>query len=255
MPDFLVIGAQKAGTTSMIRALRTHPRIDSAEFGELQYFTFRYTKGPAWYRLHFPLEAVQQRHRERHGWAPLAGEKSPQYLWHPRVPARAAALVPDAKLIALLREPVSRAVSQWHMNRRGGAEPLDLSEGLRLEAERTGPQLDLIRADVIEERHSMAARYSYAQRGLYAEQIDRWLEHFPREQLLILKAEDLFTEPATAYGRVFEFLGLPPHHGSFARENAAPRREPIPPEAEERLRAYYEQPNADLAERYGITWP
>src|SRR5687768_13237463 len=98
LPDFLIIGAQRGGTTSLYRYLTEHPEIDPAVRKEIHFFSRHHEQGLDWYRAHFP----------RRDESSLVGEASPNYLVHPDVPARVAAALPRVKLIALLRNPVDR---------------------------------------------------------------------------------------------------------------------------------------------------
>src|SRR5436309_16134274 len=106
LPDFIVIGAQKSGTGSLYAYLNGHPDVAGARVKEVHYFDLHYHRGVDWYLDQFPDEAAA---RPR-----CTGEASPYYLFHPHAPRRAFDLVPDARLIALLRDPVDRAISHYH---------------------------------------------------------------------------------------------------------------------------------------------
>ena len=107
LPDFLIIGAQKAGTGFLHHYLTEHPAILSAAQKEIHYFTIHYGRGPGWYRAQFPLERLV------HPAGHMTGEASPNYIYHPRAAERANDLVPSARIIAILRDPVSRATSHF----------------------------------------------------------------------------------------------------------------------------------------------
>jgi hypothetical protein len=129
---------------------------------------------------------------------------------HPLVPQRAAELLPGVKLVALLRNPVDRALSHYQHEVRGGRETLSFAEAIEKEPERLAGEEKRLREDPSYYSYNHH-RYSYMQRGLYVEQLRRWVEHFPRSQLLVLQAESLFRAPAEVTGEVYRFLGLPPH--------------------------------------------
>lgn len=221
LPDFLVIGAQKSGTSSLYRYLAQHPQIRASDPKEVHYFDGglkvgqdSYTRGEGWYRSHFPLLSDV---------AP--GEKvfeaSPLYLLHPLVPARVASVVPHAKLIAVLRNPVDRALSHYFHNVRNNhlrQNREELSPGEAMAAEE-GRLAELIaRGDYGNEAYRA---FSYKARGRYLEQIERYWAHFPRENLLALRAEDLFLDPAGTVRRVFDFLELDiaPRHIDYKPQN------------------------------------
>src|SRR6187200_1451927 len=137
LPDFLVIGAQKAGTTALYAYLRWHPGITGPSWKEVSFFDRHWWRGEAWYRGQFPLRAGGR----------LVGEASPSYLFHPLAPERARSLVPDAKLIALVRNPVDRAYSQYQHAVALGREPLSFEDALAAEDERLVGEVERLLAD------------------------------------------------------------------------------------------------------------
>ena len=242
LPDFLIIGAQKAGTTALYAYLREHPQITGPSWKEVSFFDRHYARGEAWYRGNFPNTL-----RARGG---LVGEASPSYLFHPLAPERVAALVPEAKLVALVRDPVDRAFSHYQHEVALGREPLSFEDALEAEDERLRGEEERMAADPAYFSHAWW-NYTYRARGRYAEQLERWLVPFPREQLLVLPSEELLGEPEQAHGRVLEFLGAAPH-----RLDAYPRvferqYEPMRPETRLRLAAQFAEPNRRLYELLG----
>ena len=180
LPDFLVLGAQKAGTTALYAYLRWHPGITGPSWKEVSFFDRHWWRGERWYRGQFPL-----RSRGR-----LVGEASPSYLFHPLAPERARAVVPDARLLVVLRNPVDRAYSQYQHEVALGREPLSFEDALAAEEERTRGEVERIVADPRAFSHEWWD-HTYAARGLYAEQLDRWLAVFPRDQLLVVTSDEL----------------------------------------------------------------
>jgi hypothetical protein len=242
LPDFLIIGAQKAGTTALYAYLREHPQITGPSWKEVSFFDRHFARGEAWYRGNFPNTL-----RARGG---LVGEASPSYLFHPLAPARLAALVPEAKLVALVRNPVDRAFSHYQHEVALGREPLSFEDALVAEDERLHGEEERIVADPAYFSHAWW-NYTYRARGRYADQLERWLAVFPREQLLVMPSEELLAEPEQAHGRVLEFLGAGPH-----RLDAYPRvferqYEPMRPETRLRLAAEFAEPNRRLYELLG----
>ncbi len=235
LPDFLVIGAQKAGTTALYAYLRWHPAITGPSWKEVSFFDRHWWRDEAWYRGHFPL-----RSRGR-----LVGEASPSYLFHPLAPERARAVVPNARLIALVRDPVDRAYSQYQHEVALGREPLTFEDALAAEEGRTRGEVERLLADP--RAFSRAWwDHTYAARGLYAEQLERWLAIFPREQLLVVTTDELGERPAEAYASILAFLGAPPHRLDeyprvFDREYA-----PMRPETRAALVAHFAEPNRRL---------
>jgi hypothetical protein len=231
LPAFLVVGAQRCGTTSLHSYLAAHPQVRAATGKELQYFSLHYGRGERWYRGHFPPPAPGR----------VSFEASPLYLFHPAAPARVAATLPEGRFVALLRDPVERAWSHYLHTRSYGHEPLDFASALAAEPERL-------------ESPDGFRRYSYAARGRYAEQLSRWFAHVPRERLHVVRSEDLYADPAAVYAGVLEFLGLEPFTPpEFAVHTRRVDRTGPPDDAVAPLRDHFAPHNARLADLLG--WP
>ena len=217
LPDFLIIGAQKAGTSSLYKYLIQHPAILPAYQKEIHFFTLPslYNKGTRWYRGHFPTSLA------KNGNGRLTGEASPSYLFFPLVPQRVHQVMPQVKLIALLRDPVARAFSNYHHQVRRGLETLSFAEAIQQEPARLGDDWQKTVADP--HFHSLnLAHYSYLLRGDYVSQLKRWRQFFPPEQMLVLKSEDFYEEPQQLVAQVTAFLNLPtwtPNPAIFKRYN------------------------------------
>lgn len=250
LPSVLIIGAQKSGTTSLFKYLVQHPDVLRPLSKEVHYFDFHYFRGVKWYRGRFPYT-----HRLRRGSLTL--DASPYYLVHPLVPQRVAQLLPEVKLVALLRNPVDRALSHYQHEVRGGREPLSFGEAIEKESERLAGEEERLRNDphYYSFNHH---RYSYTRRGLYIEQLRRWVQHFPRSQLMVLQSERLFRDPVAATAAVQDFLGLRPHrlelHEPFLQGGYD---RTMPPELRTRLLTYFEPYNRELYQWLGeeFDWP
>ncbi len=235
LPDFLVIGAQKAGTTALYAYLRWHPGITGPSWKEVSFFDRHWWRGEAWYRGQFPLRAGER----------LVGEASPSYLFHPLAARRARSLVPDAKVVALLRDPVDRAYSQYQHEVALGREPLSFEDALAAEDDRLAGEVERL----IDDPRAFSRAWwdhAYAARGRYAEQLERWLAVFPREQLLVVPTEELGERPAETYASILAFLGaeryeLPDYPRVFDRDY-----EPMRPATRAALAATFAEPNRRL---------
>ena len=244
LPGFLVIGAQKCGTTALYAYLRWHPQLAGPAWKEVSFFDRHYARGEGWYRGQFPSRPWLRLAAGRSGRTPLVGEASPSYVFHPSAPERAQALLPDARLVVLLRDPVDRALSHYHHEVALGRETLSFEEALDREPERTEGELERL-GDPSYFSHAWWG-FTYLARGRYAEQLERWLAVYPRAQLLVLASEELRRDPASAYARVLDHLGvepyrLPSYPPIFEREYAA-----MAPETRARLQDYYAEPNRRL---------
>jgi Sulfotransferase domain len=240
LPGFLILGAQKAGTTALYAYLRWHPAVTGPAWKEVSYFDRHYRRGVRWYRGHFPIRRGDR----------IVGEASPGYLFHPLAPKRVRATVPEAKLIVLLRDPVDRALSHYHHEVALGREPLSFEQAIEAEPERTrGEEERLVREPGYFSRPWWD--HTYLARGRYAEQLERWLALFPREQLLVLPSEELSAEPGQTYARVLEFLGAPPHELDAYPRVYEQHYEGLRPETRQRLAEYFAEPNRLLYELLG----
>jgi hypothetical protein len=218
LPDFLIIGAQRAGTTSLHKYLMRHAGTARPTRKEIHYFDRYFDLGELWYRSHFPL-----RSRLRRGDATrvITGEATADYLFHPLVPERARHLVPEARLIVVLRNPVERAYSGWRLMQRTGIDRRPFDEAVRRELEVLTISADQRPSPSIGE---------YLARGLYATQLERLFRFFPQDRVLLLSSEDLFGRPASVMNVVQDFLGLERRElGPFEPMNSAPgpRLDPV----------------------------
>ncbi len=198
MPNFIIIGTQKGGTTSLYNYLTQHPYIKAAVNKEVHYFDVHFDKGDNWYRSRFPFCGQDY----------ITGEASPSYIFHPHAPKRIAELTPSVKLIAILRNPVDRAYSHYNHNLRKKRENLAFEVAIEKEGERLSNKLE----KMLENEHYFNAKYfhyAYLGRGIYVNQLKRWFESFSEKQVLILNSEDFYADPAVIYSQVLDFLKLP----------------------------------------------
>jgi len=252
LPDYIIIGAQKGGTTSLQKALAAHPDVCPSLLKEVHYFDLAYHRGARWYRAHFAREARRNQARKQ-GRALVMGEATPFYLAHPLAAERAAALVPDARLVVLLRNPVERAHSHYRHEVRMGHEDAPVVEALLRELSNGGGEPS---TDPLGDPWAWQHR-SYLQRGLYAQQLWAWMRWFPREQFLILRSEDYFANGLGTLDQVCEHLGIRPASAVgnptayLGHHNRGDRASPLPLAVRQRLEAYYAEPNRQLEQLLG----
>src|SRR5438067_227401 len=132
LPDFLIIGTQRGGTTSLYHYLKTHPCVESATTSDTHFFDKKFSKGLGWYRGHFPTW-MEKYYAQMRGQRFVTGEASSSYLFHPHVPKRVVQVLPHVKLIVLLRNPVDRAYSQYYHAIELGHETLSFEEAIASE--------------------------------------------------------------------------------------------------------------------------
>ncbi|MGV7223245.1 MAG: sulfotransferase domain-containing protein [Nitrospinales bacterium] len=208
LPDFLIIGAMKCGTTSLYHYLIQHPDIYPAYFKEIHFFDNHYHEGFKWYRSRFPTlfykhYTIQVRRRNF-----ITGEASPYYMFHPHVPKRVHYAIPGVKLIMILRNPVDRAYSHYHHWVREGIETLSFEDSIKAESERLAGEFEKMLEDEYYFSYNYGY-YSYLSRGIYVDQIESWTSLFDRKQILILNSEEFYADPQRILSRAFEFLKIP----------------------------------------------
>ncbi len=245
LPDFLIIGAPKAGTTSLYAYLSDHPCIRPAITKEVLFFDRRFGRGRNYYRSCFPIRPLSA------GRQIMTGEASPYYFQHPLVPERVAGMVPDVRCIVILRDPVERAWSHYRHNVRHGRETLSFREALEREEERAAAD----RQKMMENSVYFPAgflQYSYVDGGRYATHLKRWVKHFPLDgRLLVLESSRLFRQPQETLKKVTEFLGLPEFRPDGVRaENVGIRMEEDP-EVMEYLTGVFREENEELFRMIG----
>ena len=252
LPEFVIIGAAKAGTTSLYGWLSDHPAVSPASRKEVHYFDYSYYRGEDWYRAHFPLERTLAARSAELGVRCMTGEASPTYISHAWAPQRLAQMLPDAKLLVALRDPVERAYSQFQMSRREGEEPLEsFAEAVAAEDGRLRAESERMRADPRYNSWPIGC-WSYAMRSRYAEQLERWFELFPRERFHFVTLEGLAADPQHALDGVLAFLGLPAHRYADLRPLHTAEYAPLAPEARASVAAYFRPHNERLYELLGV---
>lgn len=197
-PNFMIIGTVKGGTSSLYSYLTKHPLVLPAVNKELHFFNLNFHKGIDWYLSQFP--AIP----EQHNFA--TGEATPNYIYSAEAASKLFSYFPKIKLIAILRNPVERAVSHYYMLKQQGIEKRSFKKVIAVETKRLQKIINKspISADALR-----SIKPKYLSFGLYLYFIQEWMNIFPREQFLILKSEDMYENPAATTKKVFDFLDLP----------------------------------------------
>ncbi len=240
-PAFLIIGAQKAGTTALFAYLDAHPQIVKGAAKEMHFFDNHFDRGTGWYHARFPLPAAL--HPDK-----ITYEATPKYLYDPNVPARIHDYNPSIKLIALLRNPIDRAFSAWNVPgwNKFGYESFDAmarEQVAYIAAHGTG--------------YPGSRHVGFLHRGLYADQLKRYFELFPREQLLILESGELRRDPVGTMNRVTAFIGLKSHDWSQEEYHPANKgiyTAPMTDETRALLSAFFRPHNERLYAMLGVDY-
>jgi hypothetical protein len=253
LPDFVIIGARKAGTTFLYNLLTRHPYVEPAAAKEVHYFDNLITEEDIeWYRRCFPKPKYENGRRT------ITGEATP-YLAHPLAPERMARAIPQARLIALLRNPADRAYSDYQHVVSRGKEPLTFEEAIELaitamEAENSRPPG---KPSGTKGEDGPNERRRYLSRSIYVDQLLRWSKFFGEDQLLVLKSEDLFADTPGTLELILNFLGLPEWKPESWRESPKRRNEGsykrrMDPATRRRLERFFEPHNRRLYEYLGV---
>jgi len=240
LPDFLIIGAPRSGTSSLYHYLTQHPSIFSCKIKEPNYFAMYYYKNTGWYKSFFPTIWEKNKHKQF-----VTGEASTQYYWYPHVPKRVKKLLPDVKLILLMRNPTERSFSQFQMEVRHGHEKLSFEDAIKNEKVRTSEEYQKI----IENENYFSPKYTmyaYLEKSIYVNYVEEWLKLFPRENFLFLNSENFYENPQKVVNRIFEFLQLPSVNVDTSKILKKYTFQKINPETRKQLSDYFKPFNERL---------
>ena len=207
LPDFYIIGVEKAGTSSLFGYLTQHPYAYAPISKEINFYSKYYSKGIDWYKICFPFKFEKFFKKMINGKF-ITGEASVRYFDYPHSLNRLKKFTPKAKLILMLRNPIDRAFSEFASTSRTGRETLSFQDAINSEETRTAEEYNKMLKNE-NYFHETFFRFAYLKRGIYADNLERWFKIFPREQFLIIKSEDFFENPSVVYNRALSFLSLP----------------------------------------------
>jgi tetratricopeptide (TPR) repeat protein len=233
-PNFIIAGASKGGTSSLYNYLSYHPQLLLSHKKELDFFWQNFASGINWYLAHFPTIT------DNDNW--LTGEATPNYLRFPLVAQRIKTYCPQTKIIILLRNPVERTIS-WHYHK--------VNTGLTKGDLETAISQEIQQLETLSETELMAGGYRSIDNifsSLYYYQLKAWMEHLPREQFLILKSEDFYSNTAVIMKQVFDFLGIPNQQlKEYAKVNVGSYQK-AEPAIRQQLSEYFKSYNRQLEE-------
>jgi hypothetical protein len=249
LPNLLIAGGQRCGTTSMYRALAQHPGAFKPNLHKgVHYFDMHYDRGGAWYRAHFPLLATVSRAGKVIGTDPVVFESSPYYGFHPLCATRYAHDLPGVRLIILIRDPVERAYSAHAHELARGYETEPFERALELEESRLAGQEERLTADPQYASHAHQHQ-AYVRRGQYVETLQRLESEIGRDRMHVVDSHRFFAEPEPTFAETLDFLGLPAAPGiGFEQHNARPRS-PMSTQLREQLEAHF-APYDEALERW-----
>jgi hypothetical protein len=252
LPDFLIVGAQKSGTTFLFSALLKSGHVLGPALKEVHYFDINYRKGENWYRSLFPSRKEIQERKKQTDSRTISGEASPFYLYYPYAAERAHALLPNLKIIAVLRDPLERAISHYYHSSAWGVESLSIDEAFAAEESRLAPDKERMANDP-EYIGQSFSNHSYVDRGHYTRQLKTWEKHFSREQMLILDSRKLFGDTQGSLDKVCAFLEIPPfEYVGGASRNTTSGKADASDALRQKILSKFETSNDELFEYTGI---
>ncbi len=246
LPDFLIIGGNKCGTTSLFKYMIEHPCILAPTNKEINYFNRFYENGTMWYRSHYPTFLSKLYYKMKTKTKIITGEATTHYLTkEPKTPYRVKKLVPSIKLIVILRNPIDRAYSQYNMLAIQQREPLSFEKAIAF-AMQNPNQTD--KKLILAENLNMTNDYSYLRRGIYVDDLKRWMNIFPKERFLILQTEEFNSKPNEVLNRIYKFLGLPTWINKVHQKYNVGKYEKMNSETRSMLVEYFKPHNKRLNE-------
>jgi len=209
LPNFIIIGGRHCGTTSLYHYLIEHPCILPALRKEIHFFDSKFHKGLNWYKANFP-KIPKESNKNTCKNQIITGESSPYCLFNPLSPIRVSETLPGVKLIVLLRNPIERAYSDYKQN---DEENLSFENAIKQEKKRLHDIHEILKeqAKILAKSDYVSIPHwtqAYTMQGIYVDQLKNWMSYFLKEQILILKSEDLFDNPTRIMKKVYEFLGV-----------------------------------------------
>jgi tetratricopeptide (TPR) repeat protein len=256
-PHFIIIGAGKSGTSSLYEYIGAHPQVIPAIKKEIRFFNYQpnLKQGLDWYLAHFPPGSREN------SW--IFGEATPGYFGN-EVQAMVKSALPQVKLIAILRNPVDRAISQYHHWVRNGIETRSVEAAFIPELEKLERLFsyfdisEIDRSDRLKQlcyeirQGNSKDKNGYLWEGLYVYFLKRWLNYFPSEQLLILNSQDFYNQTASVMEKVFAFLELPNQTFDRYQKYNSGKYNSIDRPIYDRLSSFFQVHNQRLADCFDI---
>jgi hypothetical protein len=245
LPDFIIIGVEKGGTTSLYDYIITHPCVVPSKTKEVHYFDTNYL-GLWWYRSHFHsifkklwFKILKKKL--------ITGEASPYYLFHPLSAKRIFKDLPKVKLIVILRNPIDRAFSHYQDNLKKNQEDYSFEDAIKNEKSRLkGEKEKMIENPRYNSRNYWL--FSYLSKGIYYEQLEQWFKIFPKKQFLILETNQLKSNYQEVLNEVFNFLDIPTIEMGILDKKNVGKYEKMNQKTRKSLEDYFSLPNSRLEE-------
>ena len=208
LPDFLIAGFNKSGTNSLFEYIGQHPNIKNASRREIHYFTLSYWRGLNWYKSYFPTKIYKKNFEIKNKSKFVTGEATPHYIFHPLAIKRIKQLLPNVKLIVVLRNPIDNAYSHYQHYKIGGIEKDTFEEAIKQDKQRYEVLERLYNSNQVKEHSLKHVKMPYVSYATYVNHIKRLLQIFPRKQILFIKNTELNENPQLVLKNIFDFLEI-----------------------------------------------
>ena len=230
LPNFIIIGTVRSGSTSLYYNICEHPSVLQAAYDEIGYFDSNYDLGINWYQSMFPTQNEMKKIERKAKFA-ITGEDTPFYFWKKEVVERIFETLPNVKLIVICRNPIDRAYSNYHLGVRYGSENLSFEDSIE-------DEIKFMDNHTL--RESLDRNRSYLSKGLYAKQLEHWRKIFPREQIHILSTEEMEQKPQETLIKIFKFLEIPEYTIKNPQKQKSAKYEKMDEKTRKRLLDYYQ---------------
>ena len=240
LPDFLVIGAKRCGTTSLYEYLGKHPCIKKSSHDHIGFFDDNYDLGIGFYKSFFPTIFEKKIYEVKNGKF-LTNDVTSSYIQNTKIVNRIVEMLPNSKIIAILRNPVDRAYSEYNLHLRANAEIESFDSLIQNEI------------NSIENKNDggKIKNNSYLKKGFYYDQLKPWFELFPKNNILILSTEKFGENTSQVFNDIFKFLNLKNYNIQNPKRMQKGSYSKLNPSTREKLLEYYEPKNKQLYELIG----
>lgn len=241
LPNFIIIGVKRCGTTTLYEQLSEHPCIEKSAHDNLGFFNNNFELGLNWYRSHFVTNSKKRQIEKKYGKFTTYDVTS-SYIQNKQTAENIFKTLPNVKLILILRNPSDRAYSEYNQNIIDENESRDFEELIKKEIEEIENTSD-------ENLKFCSDKINLVKKGIYIKQVLPWLKIFPREQILIISTEELGEKTDETYNKIFRFLELPEYKIKNKQRYRRGTYEKMSDEARKILDNFYEQYNNELFQK------
>ncbi len=233
LPDFIIIGTVRSGSTSLYYNICEHPSVLSADYDEIGFFDSNFHLGIEWYRSMFPTKKEMENVKKETGFA-ITGEDTPFYFWKKEAAERIYDMNQNSKILSIFRNPVDRAYSNYNISVIAKTENLTFEDAI-------DEEIDFLSKHSF--RESVDRRRSYLAKGIYEEQIKIWMEIFSKKQIHLLSTEDMSNNPQNTLQDIFKFLDIPQYEIKKPQKQKANTYEKMKSQTRDRLLDFYKEHN------------